>query len=75
MRASNSIASSFEKALSRLSIGTPCSTGANCSARAAPTRMDGELSRTRCGKRVSISRFRRFSASYSASLIVGLSCW
>ena len=63
MRASNSIASSSAKALSRLSIGTPWVTGENCSARAAPTRSDGESSRTRSGKRASISRFRRFSAS------------
>ena len=32
-------------------------------ARAAPTRSDGEFSRTRCGKRASISALRRFSAS------------
>ena len=74
MRASNSVASSLEKALSRLSIGTPCSTGENCSARAAPTRMDGEFSRIRWGKRVSISRLRRLRASYWPSLIVGASC-
>jgi hypothetical protein len=75
MRASNSVASSLEKALSRLSIGTPCSTGENCSARAAPTRTDGEFSRISSGKRASMSRLRRLRASYSASVIVGASCW
>jgi hypothetical protein len=45
------------------SMGTPCSTGANCSARGAPTRIEGELSRTRWGKRASSSALRRLSAS------------
>ena len=73
MRASNSMASSSAKALSRLSIGTPCSTALNFSDRAAPTFSDGEFSRIRCGKRASISPLRIFRASYSASEIVGSS--
>ena len=43
--------------------------------RLAPTRSDGESSRTRWGKRASISALRRLSASYSASEIAGASSW
>ncbi len=75
MRASNSRASSSEKALSSDSMGTPCSTGAKAAARVAPTLSDGEFSRTRCGKRASIAALRCFSASYSASETVGASSW
>ena len=63
MRAANSSTSASEKALSRDSMGAPCTTGENCAAGAEPTRREGESSRTRSGKRASMAVLRRFSAS------------
>ena len=63
MRRTKSSTSAASKALSRLSMGTPCSTGAKLSDGAAPTRRDGESPRTSSGNRASMAALRRFRAS------------
>ncbi len=73
MRAPNSAKSASEKALSSDSIGTRCANAEKPSARSAPMRRLGLSSRIRCGKRASMARLRRTSASYSASEISGAS--
>ena len=63
------------KALSRLIIGTRCSTGENKVEGGAPTDWVGEPGVTRSGWLASMSRSSRTKASYSASGISGASSW
>ena len=63
MRATKSVTSSAEKALSSDSMGKPWRTGANWLEAAAPTTCDGEVALVRSGNRSSISSARRLRAS------------
>ena len=70
-RSYHSRTSSFDAALSRLSIGTACRTVGRSPSTAAPTRCVGESGMTRSGNAVSISVSSRSRTSYSASEISG----
>ena len=65
--------SSFDVALSRLSIGTACRTVGRSPTTSEPTRCVGESGTIESGQAVSISTSSRSRRSYSASEISGSS--